>query len=100
MPSSISKARLSKAFNEGRRAASEESAQNPYGNAKLQELWERGRAQQKSGQLKTPIPPLEHGETRAERVTHNPPGSKSTGRPAPRPRNRPRPGGFRNPRQR
>ena len=39
MPSNISKSRLAKAFNEGRRSVTAEQAQNPYDNAKLRELW-------------------------------------------------------------
>ena len=65
MPSNISKARLQKAFNEGRRSANVEAAENPYDNPKLQKLWEEGRAKQRSGELATPIPALSHGETRA-----------------------------------
>src|SRR5688572_18260174 len=80
MPSSISKTRLRKAFNEGRRSAASPSAVNPYDNAKLRQLWEDGRAQQQAGTIKTPIPPLEHGETRAQRAQQNPPGAK---RPSP-----------------
>ena len=97
MPSNISKSRLRKAFNEGRRSASAEVAENPYDNAKLRQLWEQGRAQQRNGEIKTPIPPLEHGETRAQRQPHNPPGSKRSAkppaRPAPRSRNAPGFGG-------
>jgi len=89
MPSTISKARLRKAFNEGRRSAARESVANPYDNAKLHRLWEDGRAQQRAGTLTTPIPPLEPGERRAERVPQNPPGSaRPTQPPCPR-----RPGG-------
>ena len=88
MPSTISRARLSKAFNEGRRSATEASAENPYDNPKLRRLWEQGRARQLAGELQTPLPPLAHGERRAERVPRNPPGSK----PPPRPQ--PRRGGF------
>jgi hypothetical protein len=88
VPSSISKARLRKAFDEGRRSANSE-VPNPYDNPKLQALWEQGRRMQRSGELKSPIPQLAHGETRAERVTHNPPGSAKAARP-PAPR---RPGG-------
>ena len=91
MPSSISKSRLRKAFDEGRRSASSETAQNPYDNPKLRKLWDDGRARQRAGELTTPIPPLEHGETRAQRAVHNPPGSKKAARPAPPPRGR---GGF------
>jgi hypothetical protein len=91
MPSNISKSRLRKAFNEGRRSATSENADNPYDNAKLRQLWEQGRTQQRAGELTTPIPPLEHGETRAQRAPHNPPGSKAAARPAPRPRPGPGP---------
>ena len=85
MPSNISKSRLRKAFNEGRRSATSETADNPYDNEKLRKLWDLGRAQQRAGELTTPIPPLEHGETRAQRAPHNPPGSKAARKPAPRP---------------
>jgi hypothetical protein len=87
VPSNISKARLHKAFNEGRRSANVETAENPYDNPKLRQLWEQGRTQQMAGEIKTPIPPLEHGETRAQRAPRNPPGSKAASRPPPRPRN-------------
>jgi hypothetical protein len=90
VPSNISKARLHKAFNEGRRSATSETAENPYDNPKLRQLWDEGRSQQRAGTITTPIPALEHGETRAQRVAHNPPGSKQASRPAPRPRNAPR----------
>lgn len=86
MPSNISKSRLAKAFNEGRRSVTAEQAQNPYDNAKLRELWEKGRAMQKAGELKTPIPQMEHGETRAQRAPQNPPGTKRASLPPPRPR--------------
>jgi hypothetical protein len=82
MPASISKTRLRKAFNEGRRSAKVDTEQNPYDNPKLRQLWDLGRTQQRSGELTTPIPPLEHGETRAERVIHNPPGSKRANKKA------------------
>ena len=88
MPSNISKARLSKAFNEGRRSAASEAAQNPYDNPKLRDLWEQGRARQRAGEVEAPVPPLAHGETRARRTPPNPPGP-----PAPRPRTAPRFGG-------
>ena len=91
MPSSISKARLSKAFNEGRRAAKEANAENPYDNPKLRQLWDQGRTREQAGDIKTPLPPLEHGETRAQRTPRNPPQPK---RPPP-PR---RPGGSGRPR--
>jgi hypothetical protein len=93
VPSNLSKARLRKSFNEGRRSATSETATNPYAHPKLQQLWEDGRAQQRAGTLTTPIPPLEPGERRAERVQHNPPGSKRAKQPPPRPR-RPGGGGF------
>ena len=86
MPSSISKSRLHKAFNEGRRSATTETAENPYDNPKLRQMWEQGRTQQRAGELKTPIPALEHGETRAQRAPQNPPGSKRANRPPARPR--------------
>ncbi len=41
MPSNLSRARLSKAFNEGRRSATDKVAENPYSNEKLRTLWER-----------------------------------------------------------
>ena len=89
MPSSISKARLHKAFNEGRRSATSEAAQNPYDNPKLRRLWEQGRERQRAGEIETPIPPLRHGETRARQMHRNPPGSKPAPKPAAR---RPAPG--------
>jgi hypothetical protein len=92
VPSSISPLRRSKAFDEGRRSATSEAAQNPYDNPKLRQLWEDGRAKQRSGELTTPIPPLEHGATRARRAQQNPPGSSRPRPPAPRPRGGP--GGF------
>lgn len=88
-------ARLRKAFNEGRRSAASEIAENPYDNLKLRQLWEQGRAKQRAGELKDPVPPLVHGETRARRAVQNPPGSKraaKAARPAPRPRSSP--GGY------
>ena len=91
MPSNIPMARLRKAFNEGRRSAASEIAENPYDNAKLRQLWEQGRTKERAGELKDPIPPLEHGETRARRAVQNPPGTKKAARPAPRPRS---PGGY------
>ena len=73
MPSNISKTRLRKAFNEGRRSAPLEVAENPYDNPKLKLLWDQGRTMQRAGQLETPIPPRQHGETRAQRTPRNPP---------------------------
>lgn len=94
MPSNIPKARLRKAFDEGRRSAADQVVENPYDNPKLRQLWEQGRAMQQAGQVQVPIPPLEPGETRARRAPQNPPGTKraSAPRPAPRPHGRP---GFR-----
>jgi hypothetical protein len=99
VPSNISKTRLSKAFNEGRRSAREATAENPYDNPKLRRLWDQGRTQEQAGGIKTPLPPLAHGETRAQRIPRNPPQPK---RPPP---SRPRPGrsgnaGGRGPRSR
>jgi hypothetical protein len=88
VPTNISRARLRKAFNEGRRSATSETTTNPYAHPKLRQLWEDGRAQQRAGTLTTPIPPLEPGERRAESVQHNPPGSKRANKPPAR-----RPGG-------
>ncbi len=94
MPSNIPMARLRKAFNEGRRSAASEIAENPYDNVKLRQLWEQGRAKQRSGELKDPVPALEHGETRARRAVQNPPGTKKAAKAASRPAPRPRgPGG-------
>ena len=97
MAASMSKSRLRKAFNEGRRSANVEAAQNPYDNPKLQRLWEQGRSQQRAGQIKAAIPPLEHGETRAQRATHNPPRSKRASGPAYPRRNGPSPDAPRRP---
>jgi hypothetical protein len=82
VPSNISKARLSKAFNEGRRSAREATAENPYDNPKLRRLWDQGRTREQAGGINTPIPPLAHGETRAQRAQQNPPRPK----PPPSPR--------------
>lgn len=84
MPSNISKARLHKAFNEGRRSATAANAENPYDNSKLRQLWEKGRTQQLAGELKTPVPPLEHGETRAVRAPQRPPRPRPVSAPASR----------------
>ena len=81
MPSSISKARLRKAFNEGRRSATSQAMENPHDNPKLRQLWEQGRAMQRSGEVKTPIPPLDHGEARAQRATRNPLRAKPSAPP-------------------
>jgi hypothetical protein len=81
VPSNISKARLGKAFNEGRRSAREASAENPYDNPKLRRLWDQGRAREQAGEMSTPIPPLAHGETRAQRAARNPPHPKPPSSP-------------------
>src|SRR5687767_5723143 len=81
MPLSTSKGRLRKAFNEGRRSAASEAPSNPYDNAKLRELWEKGRAMQRAGELTTHIPAMEHGETRALRAPRKRAGEKPTSRP-------------------
>jgi hypothetical protein len=92
LPSKLSKTRLHKAFNEGRRAAREETAQNPYDHPKLRQLWDDGRARQRAGELATPIPPLAHGETRAQRplpTRRGAPAARPTaGRAGPFPRRR------------
>jgi hypothetical protein len=80
MPSNISKSRLSRAFNEGRRSAREANAVNPYDNPKLRQLWEEGRTKEQAGGVTTPIPPLAHGETRAQRTPKNPPRPKPPSR--------------------
>lgn len=95
MPSNISKSRLHRAFSEGRRSAREPNAANPYDNPKLRQLWDQGRAREQAGEVKTPIPPLAHGETRAQRAPQNPPRPKRPSyakrppRPAGRPQQRP-----------
>ena len=85
LPSNISKSRLSKAFNEGRRSAKQPAAENPYDNPKLRRLWDEGRTQEQAGQITTPIPALEHGETRAQRTPRNPPRPKPPSRSPSRP---------------
>jgi hypothetical protein len=80
--SNIPKPRLRKAFNEGRRSVNDAAAENPYDNPKLRRLWDEGRRQQQAGEVKMPIPPLVHGETRAKRAPQNPPGSKPSSSPA------------------
>ena len=81
MPSNISKARLHRAFNEGRRSAREPNAENPYDNPKLRQLWEQGRTREQAGEITIPLPPLAHGETRAQRAPQNPPRPKRPGPP-------------------
>ena len=92
MSSTLSRSRLRKAFNEGRRSAGVEAAENPYDNPKLRSLWEQGRAQQRAGELTTPIPPLEHGETRAQRTPRLPPGPRQRQAPKDRSGNGRKPG--------
>ena len=65
MPSNISKERRNRAFDEGRRAAFQPKAENPYDNPTLRELWVRGRTMERAGQIALPIPPLPKGKTRA-----------------------------------
>jgi hypothetical protein len=65
MPSRVSLARRRKAFDEGRRAATDSLAKNPYANAALKKLWETGLKLQKAGEIKFPIPPLSPGKRRA-----------------------------------
>ena len=85
MPSNISRGRRQKAFDEGRRSATTAVAENPYDNPTLRRLWEEGRAQQQAGTIDAPIPPLAHGETRAQRHPRNPPKPKAPPRrPPPR----------------
>lgn len=100
VPSSISPTRLRKAFDEGRRSAVSATAENPYDNPKLRQLWEDGRAKQRSGELKTPIPPLQPGETRAQRPLPRQPRPPRSAPPAFRPRQGPPPGGRGNQRPR
>ena len=71
--------RRQKAFDEGRRSAKVAHARNPYENPKLKELWIKGREQEQAGTIKTPLPPLAHGKTRA----------RAPGRNQPIPRQRP-----------
>ena len=54
MPSNLSKSRLRKAFDEGRRSAISDRAENPYDNPKLRKLWESGRTQQRAGDYQNP----------------------------------------------
>ena len=100
MPSSISKNRLSKAFNEGRRSAREATAENPYDNPKLRRLWDQGRTREQAGEIKAPLPPLEHGETRAQRTPRNPPRPRRPSPPPSRPGSSGKAGGGRGPRAR
>jgi hypothetical protein len=81
MPSRVSIIRRRRAFDEGRRSASEPNAQNPYDNPALKKLWETGRKAQASGQLTTPVPTLPIGERRAARVR---PGQQKRARIQPR----------------
>lgn len=90
MPSNIPNSRRRRAFTEGRRSATVSNAQNPYDNPKLRDLWEQGRAMQLAGQIQSPIPPLAHGATRAQRAPRNPPAPKR-----PRPSSRPQTPRFR-----
>ena len=66
MPSNLSKGRRRKAFDEGRRSAATEGAENPYDNPTLRRMWE-ARAYDAAG------------------------GGDRNADPAPRPRRDPRP---------
>ncbi len=99
MPSNISRNRREKAFNEGRRSAESPTARNPYENAKLRQLWDGGRAKQLAGELKTPIPALDHGKTRARAANQSSPAPRSPGFSASNVRRNP-PGRERRPRPR
>ena len=81
MPSSITRARLHKAFNEGRRSAATEVAENPYDNPKLRALWDQGRKRQRAGEIAAPLPPLAHGERRAARAPRGPAAAARPPRP-------------------
>lgn len=72
MPSNLSLNRRRKAFLEGRRSAVHEGSRNPYQHPKLKELWELGRSQQRSGELKTPPPPRKVAATKAPRPVRKP----------------------------
>ena len=76
MPSNLSIARRRKAFDEGRRSVAYSAAVNPYDHPKLRQLWDLGRSQQQSGELKTAPPPREVGEGEAIRTPRNPPKPK------------------------
>jgi hypothetical protein len=64
VPSNLSINRRRKAFIEGRRSAAHEVSRNPYEHPKLRDLWELGRTQQRSGELKTPVPPRKVAEAK------------------------------------
>jgi hypothetical protein len=72
VPSNLSLNRRRKAFLEGRRSAAHEVSRNPYQHPKLKELWELGRSQQRSGELKTPVPPRKVAEAKPPRPTRKP----------------------------
>lgn len=95
MPSNLSIRRRRKAFDEGRRSADKPAAQNPYDQPKLRQLWDLGRTQQQSGELKTPVPLRAQTEGEALRTPRNPPRPKQPKRPPP-PRGQRRYGGRSN----
>jgi hypothetical protein len=100
MPSSVSLARRRKAFDEGRRAATDNFAKNPYANPALKKLWEEGLRQQKGGLLTTPVPQLKHGARRAATPQPRgprPPSRGATGRGPFGPRSSGGGGNFRRP---
>lgn len=55
MPSNVTLAKRRRAFNEGRIAARQGLTDNPYDNATLRGLWERGRTGERKGTIKSPI---------------------------------------------
>jgi hypothetical protein len=67
MSSNVAVVRRRKAFNEGRRSTLEESPHNPFDNATLHALWEKGRTMQLAFQVKGTIPPREAGEYASHR---------------------------------
>jgi hypothetical protein len=73
VPSNLSLNRRRKAFLEGRRSAAHEASRNPYLHPKLRELWELGRSQQRSGEIKTPPPPRKVAQAKSPRPARKPP---------------------------
>ena len=73
MPSSISRNRRQKAFDEGRRAAAEPRAVNPYENGKLKLLGIQDVQSSRPARSRH-LSPLETGETRHERLIRDRPG--------------------------
>jgi len=56
MPASLNHSRRLHAFLEGRRASVHKSPICPFSNPKLQQLWNEGLEQQRSGKLPPPTP--------------------------------------------